>query len=185
MLAPRAFRLKNQRAHRLAGLACRLLSVAGMTLFNRVLLPVLLLTGALTGACGAAEDAGSADGVSDVDEVGSDESALNPPCGPGSLRVTIVAPDFTSDIPQKLMDLRITARNPTSTICAISGSVGIRDLNGRLIAVEQIPKRDFPRGLSRSQFNLHGRYLPPVTANVCYGNDDTCLKKLINEPIAE
>jgi len=75
-----------------------------MTLFNRKLLPGLLLTSALTGACGSAENDASADAVSDVDEVGTNEAALNPPCNPGILRVTLVAPDFTGDIPQKLMD---------------------------------------------------------------------------------
>jgi hypothetical protein len=152
-----------------------------MNIYNRLSFPVLLLASAFSAGCGGAEDATSAD----AEDVASVDSALTAQCSPDLLRVTQFAPDFTSDIPQKVRDLRITARNQSNATCSRAGTVGIRDLSGKLLAVERIPARDFPKGFSDTQFNFVGRYLPPITANVCYGSDLTCLQKQINEPIGE
>jgi hypothetical protein len=156
-----------------------------MLVHHRIWFPSLFAASIFFAGCGA-EDPSANESANGADEIATSEASLAATCAPGLLRVLSFAVDFTGEIPQKANNVRATVNNPGRTTCSRTGSVGIRDLSGNLIALEHIPARDFKSGINTQvSYAFHGRYRPPFNLNLCFGGDETCLIKRINEPIGE
>lgn len=143
-------------------------------------LPLAIFCGTVLSGCGAPA---AAELTEDGQEIASSQEALLPTCSLGSVRTTLIQPGFTSSIPQKLSSLKITARNVGTVPCSIAGTVEIRQ-DGKLVATETLPARDFPKGFS-STTKFTRQYTLPANVKVCYGPAFTCLSLTVNSPIGE